>query len=749
MSRQYRWNEFVLDLDAYRLERAGVPLSLEPKAFNLLVLMVGRPGHVFTKQEIFESLWADTAVTDHALTRVVAQLRRVLGDEARQARYLETVPTRGYRWICPVESGAPPATVAEPAVSAAPVTRGPAIRLAVASSLIVVVLSALGWAFRGVPADAVNGDPKFSRVENVAWPLQLTTHRGLDFQPSISPSGDAIAFVSDRSGALEIYVRSLTGAGVDTPLTRDGGQNVHPAWSPDGRAIAFHSYRRGGVWIMPARGGAAKQVAVSGSRPAWSPDGRSIVFQSDEHPDAAPTGYGAQVGSTLWLTDINGSGPRPLTRSDQPSGGHAAPSWSADGKLVAFSNFEGGSNNGMWIVDVKSFATWSVYARDGLYESAFARDGSALFVAGGESVIHRLPLDPNTGRLRGAPSVIPVAGVPGVRGLSLSPDGGRLVFAGLSLDSQIWKQPIHKDGSAAGVATPLTSDTSRRNTMPVISPDGSQIAYVSTRRGEQPNVWSMTIDGSAASQLTSDESPDHQPTWSRDGRRVAYKSFRDERLGLWAIEVDTRRESPVMTVPGVQPIPGRLGEIQLSPSMTQIAFSILTPPSGRRTIYVTGTDRYAARAVSGAEVSVGYPAWSPDDRYLAVEVKDDAGLDESAAVPNGSVQAGVLEVASGRLRVLTHERGHTWVRSWSPSGSQLSAAVLRSGLWSLRAIDVETGRQTETYSPLSPRVYVRYPDWSRSGDLVVFERGEMRANVWSLPIASALPADATTANRHE
>ena len=74
----------MLDLDSYRLERAGVPLSLEPKAFNLLVLMVQRPGHLFTKQEIFEALWPDTAVTDHALTRVVAQLRRVLGDEARE-----------------------------------------------------------------------------------------------------------------------------------------------------------------------------------------------------------------------------------------------------------------------------------------------------------------------------------------------------------------------------------------------------------------------------------------------------------------------------------------------------------------------------------------------------------------------------------------------------------------------------------------------------------------------------------------
>ena len=103
MATRYRWDDFVLDLDSYRLERAGVPLSLEPKAFNLLALMVQRPGHLFTKQEIFEALWADTAVTDHALTRVVAQLRRVLGDDAGAARYLETVPTRGYRWIKPVD----------------------------------------------------------------------------------------------------------------------------------------------------------------------------------------------------------------------------------------------------------------------------------------------------------------------------------------------------------------------------------------------------------------------------------------------------------------------------------------------------------------------------------------------------------------------------------------------------------------------------------------------------------------------
>ena len=56
MAVKYRWDDFVIDLDGFRLERSGVPLSLEPKAFNLLVMLIERPGHVFTKQEIFERL---------------------------------------------------------------------------------------------------------------------------------------------------------------------------------------------------------------------------------------------------------------------------------------------------------------------------------------------------------------------------------------------------------------------------------------------------------------------------------------------------------------------------------------------------------------------------------------------------------------------------------------------------------------------------------------------------------------------
>lgn len=731
MATRYRWSDFVLDLDSYRLERSGVALTLEPKAFNLLVLLLGRPGHVFTKQEIFEALWPDTAVTDHALTRVVAQLRRVLGDDVRQARYLETVPTRGYRWIHPVETGdaAEPAAVPSDPAAIAPARRPFMPGLGVAAVLGLVAVMTFAWAQRNAPAAPLGNNDRSAAAASVAWPVQLTTHGGLDLNPAFSPNGDGVAFVSDRSGSLEIYVRGFGGTGVDMPLTSDGGHNAQPAWSPDGRVIAFHSYRRGGIWVMPARGGTPRQVAAIGSRPAWSPDGRRIVYQSDEHADTAPGGFGAQVGSTLWIADAESGAAQPLTRSDAPIGGHASPAWSADGRFVAFTVFEGGPNNGVWIVELPSGAPRKLHQAPRLYESVFAPDGSALFVASGDSYITRLPFDAATGTLRGTPEVIPVPGVPGVRGLAISPDGRRLAFAGVTLDSQIWKQPIRANGTPAGAAVALTSDTSRRNSLPVISPDSTRVAYVSTRRGEQPNIWMMDLNGGAPLQLTADETPEHKPEWFRDGKRVAYVSERDGVNSVWAVDVNTRREEQLFNfLPNSteRRVPGWLAELQLSPSMSRVAFSVMTPPVGRRALYVSGTDRYAPLALGGDTASAGYPAWSRDERFIAVEVKD-----------GGSMQAGVIDVASGALRLLTRERGQTWVRSWSPDGSRVAVAAMRDGVWSLRAIDVASGEQSEIHAAGSPRVFVRYPDWSASGEAIVFERGEMRANIWTLALTGS------------
>jgi DNA-binding winged helix-turn-helix (wHTH) protein len=354
VSVRYRWDDFVLDLDAYRLERGGRPVALEPKALNLLAFMIRRPGQLCTKPEIFDAVWPNTAVTDHALTRVVAQLRRALGEDVKDAKYLETVPTRGYRWIRPVEAETGPRTkVPPPIVSADPparaVSRRRPILLTIAAAVGVIVAAAVMWA----RFESSDGSAKPSTgVPNL--PSQITTHTGLDLNPALSARGDALAFASDRSGAFEIYIRSNVSGSHEVALTSDGGQNVQPAWSPDGRQLAYHSASRGGIWVVPASGGTPRQVALQGSNPEWSPDGRQIAYQSDEHSDIAPTGFAAHVGSTLWAVDAGGGTPRPLTERGKPQGGHATPAWSRSGDYIAFSVFDGGPDDGLWVLQTQT-----------------------------------------------------------------------------------------------------------------------------------------------------------------------------------------------------------------------------------------------------------------------------------------------------------------------------------------------------------------------------------------------------------
>jgi TolB protein len=320
--------------------------------------------------------------------------------------------------------------------------------------------------------------------------------------------------------------------------------------------------------------------------------------------------------------------------------------------------------------------------------------------------------------------VIPVAGVPGVRGLALSPDGRRLAFGGLSLDSQIWSLALKADGSPTGEPRQLTRDTSRRNSLAVISPDGKKIAYMSIRQGELPNVWVMNTDGSQPIQLTSDESAEHKPNWFPDSVRVGYLTKHRRIGGLWAVDINTRREQLVFDFAGAESYPnldGTLAEFDASPSMTQIALSMLTPPTGERLLYVSPIDTFRPRRIGPP--GAGYPAWSPDETQIAVELRDGT-----------STHAGVIDVATGSLRRLTNERGHTWVRSWSPDGRQVAVAAMRDGRWNVTTIDVVTGKETALTAPDQPGVYVRYPEWSPKGDRVLFERGVTRGNIWTIAI---------------
>src|SRR5438552_11098455 len=99
----YQFDDVQVDVETFRVLRDGSPLALEPRAFEVLVFLINHPGRLIEKEELLEAVWKETFVTPNALTRTIAHLRKTLGDDARGARYIETVPTRGYRFIAEVE----------------------------------------------------------------------------------------------------------------------------------------------------------------------------------------------------------------------------------------------------------------------------------------------------------------------------------------------------------------------------------------------------------------------------------------------------------------------------------------------------------------------------------------------------------------------------------------------------------------------------------------------------------------------
>jgi DNA-binding winged helix-turn-helix (wHTH) protein len=114
-ARIVRFGIFEVDLNALELRKHGLRLKLPEQPFQILAMLLERPGEIITRDELRNRLWqTDTFVDfDHGLNNAVLRLREVLGDSSDNPRFVETIPRRGYRFIAPVEESfrapAPPA----------------------------------------------------------------------------------------------------------------------------------------------------------------------------------------------------------------------------------------------------------------------------------------------------------------------------------------------------------------------------------------------------------------------------------------------------------------------------------------------------------------------------------------------------------------------------------------------------------------------------------------------------------------
>jgi Tol biopolymer transport system component/DNA-binding winged helix-turn-helix (wHTH) protein len=707
---RYAFGDVLVDLRRVAVTVAGVPAALEPKSFDVLAHLLAHRDRLVTKEELLAAVWGDTFVTPNVLTRAVAQVRKALGDDAQDARYIETVARRGYRVIAQVsELAAAEAPPPAPRAEAAPRRRY--MPAAAAAVVLALAVGSVAWRWGSAPRIEVNVEPPAFGMAR-----RMSARTGVDTTPALSPDGRQVAFSSDRTGGLEIYVVALTPGAREVAVTSDGGQNMQPAWSPDGAWIAFHSRARRGVWVAPATGGPARQVVEFGSRPAWSPDGTRIAFTSDAG--------GMASQSVIGIVGADGTGRFELTRIGNPPGGHREPAWSRDGKTIAFAVASGRWSQEIWTVPSAGGTPRRIAAPAiGGVDPQFAPGDRALYW-GAASVrfngfaLWRQPLDADSAAPSGVPvDVAPVGGL--LEGLSVAADG-TVAFGAATADQNLWAVDLDADGRP-GEPFRMTHDAVRAS-YPGYSPDG-RLVYLQAGPGRPASIWTMPGEGGAAEVLTEEFDP-CTPGWFRDGRVLTMRA--SPRPGtLWTVDSRTRRVEPTSVSGGdiVNPRP--------SPDGREVAFHVIEP-NGVMNVWTQPLAGGPRRRVTSDAEAVSYPAWSPDGRWLAVEIKR-----------GDQTHVGVVSRDGGPVEQLTSAAGQSWPHSFSPDGKHIAFAAERAGVWNVYAVSRLSREARRLTSFTSPSGYVRYPAWSPDGRRIVFERSIRQAAVWVR--RPAPPGEAATA----
>jgi Tol biopolymer transport system component len=408
----------------------------------------------------------------------------------------------------------------------------------------------------------------------------LTTDAGYAGEPTLSPDGQTLAYVSDRNGNSEIYLQQISG-GPAINLTQNSAEDIQPSFSPDGRQIAFVSNRAGvsdvffagpklplvggDIWVMPALGGSARRIVERGNFPSWSPDGSTIVYVHGTfkncriakvpamggasrdlpiqeppkryfYPTFSPDGRWLlyQNGETIEVVSAVGGKPRELLLGEYPA-------WGPRGDEIVFTNDAPGKNRTLWKArfdpesgSLSGPARPLTFGRGADLGARVSRDGRTIVYSAVDETLNleKMPFDAEIGRPTG-PSAELTRGPNRIGFFSPSPDGASVVFtASLGGRTHLWRI----DPPAMPVQ--LTLDPRFSENSPSWSPDGREIAFDRTPDARDPEggLWIMRADGAAPRRIADLEGPF---SWMPGGRTLV--ALKGDGLALVDVASGTAR----------------------------------------------------------------------------------------------------------------------------------------------------------------------------------------------------------------
>jgi DNA-binding winged helix-turn-helix (wHTH) protein/Tol biopolymer transport system component len=314
---------FELDRETGELRKQGIRLKLSRQGFQLLELLLEKPGNLISREELRQTLWsADTFVDfDHSLNATVNRVREVLGDSAENPKFIETLPRRGYRFIAPVHG------LRE---SSLPASLTTSRRTRTMAALIAVVVIVVG----GLAVHRRLSRTRTLSLENMQ--IAKLTDGGTAVHVGIAPDGRYVAYAA-RAGAKQgLWLRQLAARTEVQILPPDYGDFLGLTFSPDSNYIYFVRADKNDLTVrylysVPVLGGPVRRLISHVDSPvSFSPNGREFVYQRFDPPHN-------DVQVKIASADGNGEGLLTVIHNGDFLNFNSAPGpeWSPDGQTIA------------------------------------------------------------------------------------------------------------------------------------------------------------------------------------------------------------------------------------------------------------------------------------------------------------------------------------------------------------------------------------------------------------------------------
>ncbi len=658
---QYRFGPFQLDVTERELLRDGEVISLTAKTFDLLLLLVQRAGHTFTKSELLESLWPGTLVEESNLSQTIFLLRKALGENVGGSEYILTVPRRGYKFIGSVSRPDSPNQAPQLEEAAA---LPPAISRfwPLIAALAVLAVGGLAFVhFREAPPEA--------RVVRSAIPRPEKIARYTDYLPALSPDGRQIAFAAiGEDGRSRLWIRSLDALAARPMDGTEGAEQ--PFWSPDSRWLGFFADWK--LKKIDTRGGPAitladAPVALGGS---WGPKG-VILF------------------SPSWRTvhQISSAGGKaiPVPAAAAVGNLQCCPWFLPDGEHFLFAaETREGSDSAVKLLVGSLNSTASKVIGEAA-NAAYAQ-GRLLYLKGNTLVAQ--PFDDKSLRTIGEPEAVAegVARQQGTFPLGAFAVSSTGMLAYLAAPTRA-RAPQLTWFDRAGKAV-STIGQPRKFYDIELSPDRKRLA-ASVADGANIDVWTYDLERDVPARFTFDPAPEFRGMWSPDGRSIVFNSDRTGNANLYRKSADGAGAENLLYADTRQKYP-----VSWSRDGKFLLFSTGGGPQGRElwVLPLTAEPGGAASKPQPFLRSSPFGQFSPDDRWVAYE-SDESQPSEIYVVPFSRPTERHQISANGGARPRWRQDGKE-IFYLTPAG-QLTAAEV-----TIRGDAVEVGAVRALFGPI-------------------------------------------------